>query len=123
MRFTCALKTVAIGLALTASGVAYAQGGGGGGNAEEMKRAEAAVRAQENVKVLEGTTAPKLPPATVPASASSVGPPKRHQTPAPSRMIRSTTVAKLSVRLEKLMVRPQRASFASIGNGMGSDRP
>ena len=32
MRFTCALKTMAIGFALTASGVAYAQGGCGGGN-------------------------------------------------------------------------------------------
>ena len=48
MRFTCALKTVAIGIALTASGMAYAQGGGSKG--DELKKAEAAARAAENAK-------------------------------------------------------------------------
>ncbi|HUD93809.1 peptidylprolyl isomerase [Sphingobium sp.] len=72
MRFTSALKTVAIGLALTASGVAFAQGGGGGGNAEEMKKAEAAVRAQENAKSLGTDPTLKLPPATVPADPQNI---------------------------------------------------
>ena len=72
MRFTCALKTMAIGFALTASGVAYAQGGGGGGNGEDLKKAETAARAQENAKSLEGSTAPKLPPATVPVEPENV---------------------------------------------------
>ena len=71
MRFTCALKTMAIGFALTASGVAYAQGGGGG-NGEDLKKAETAARAQENAKSLEGSTAPKLPPATVPVEPENV---------------------------------------------------
>jgi peptidylprolyl isomerase len=72
MRFTSALKTVAIGFALTASGVAFAQGGGGGGNAEEMKKAEAAVRAQDNAKSLGTETVVKLPPATVPADPQNI---------------------------------------------------
>ena len=70
MRFTCALKTVAIGLALTASGVALAQGGGG--KADEMKKAEAAARAQDNAKSLDNSLAPKLPPATVPADPQNI---------------------------------------------------
>ncbi|MBH1992591.1 MAG: peptidylprolyl isomerase [Sphingomonadaceae bacterium] len=71
MRFTCALKTVAIGFALTASGVAFAQGGGGGG-ADEAKKAEAAVRAQDNAKSLGSDLTPKLPPATVPADPQNI---------------------------------------------------
>ncbi|MEK7344030.1 MAG: peptidylprolyl isomerase [Pseudomonadota bacterium] len=71
MRFTRALRTVAIGVALTTSGLAYAQGGGGN-NAEEMKKAEAAVRAAENAKSLGQETAPKLPPATVPADPQNI---------------------------------------------------
>ena len=73
MRFTVALKTLAIGFALTASGMALAQGGGGGGGgAEEAKKAEAAVRAQQNVKSLEGEAVIKLPPATVPADPQNI---------------------------------------------------
>ncbi|QGP78785.1 peptidylprolyl isomerase [Sphingobium sp. CAP-1] len=71
MRFTSALKTVAIGFALTASASAFAQGGGGG-NAEEMKKAEAAVRAQENAKSLGTDPTIKLPPATVPADPQNI---------------------------------------------------
>jgi cyclophilin family peptidyl-prolyl cis-trans isomerase len=71
MRFTCALKTVAIGVALTASGLAYAQGGGGGGG-EDVKKAEAAVRAQENAKSLGTDLTPTLPPATVPADPQNI---------------------------------------------------
>ena len=71
MRFTLALKTLAIGVALTASGAAYAQGGGGS-NAEQMKKAEAAARAQQNQKSLEGEVAVKLPPATVPADPQNI---------------------------------------------------
>lgn len=72
MRLTSALKTVMIGLALTASGMALAQGGGGGGNAQDMKKAEAAARAQENAKSLGGDLAVKLPPATVPADPQNI---------------------------------------------------
>jgi cyclophilin family peptidyl-prolyl cis-trans isomerase len=71
MRFTSALKTVAIGLALSAScGVALAQGGRG--NAEEMKKAEAAMRAEQNAKALGSDPATKLPPATVPADPQNI---------------------------------------------------
>ena len=72
MRFTCALKTMAITLALTASGVAFAQGGGGGGQGEDFKKAETAARAQENAKSLEGSGTPQLPPATVPVDPQNV---------------------------------------------------
>ncbi len=70
MRFNSALKTMAITLAFTASGIAYAQGGGGRG--EEMKKAEAAQRAQDTAKVLENDLVPKLPPATVPIDPQNV---------------------------------------------------
>ena len=70
MRFTCALKTVAIGIALTASGMAYAQGGGSKG--DELKKAEAAARAAENAKSLGGDLTPKLPPAVVPADPQNI---------------------------------------------------
>ncbi|WP_062732957.1 peptidylprolyl isomerase [Sphingobium abikonense] len=73
MRFTCALKTMAITLALTASGVAFAQGGGGGGGqGEDFKKAETAARAQENAKSLEDSGTPQLPPATVPVDPQNV---------------------------------------------------
>ena len=73
MRFTCALKTMAITVALTASGVAFAQGGGGGGGqGEDFKKAETAARAQENAKSLEGSGTPQLPPATVPVDPQNV---------------------------------------------------
>ena len=71
MRFTRALKTVAIGFALTASGIACAQGGGRG-QAEEMKRAETAAKAQENLKTLGTDLTPQLPPATVPADPQNI---------------------------------------------------
>lgn len=71
MRFNSALKTVAIGFALTASGIAFAQGGGGG-RAQEMKKAEAAQRAQDTAKVLEQGGVPALPPATVPVDPQNV---------------------------------------------------
>ncbi|WP_311270573.1 peptidylprolyl isomerase [Sphingobium sp. WCS2017Hpa-17] len=71
MRLTSALKTLAITFALSASGVALAQGGGGG-NAEEMKKAEAAVRAQDNAKSLGTDLTPKLPPATIPADPQNI---------------------------------------------------
>ncbi|MEQ6333508.1 peptidylprolyl isomerase [Sphingobium sp. MK2] len=70
MRFTCALKTMAIGVALATSGFAYAQGGGGG--ADQVKRAEAAARAQSNAKSLETDLTPKLPPATIPADPENI---------------------------------------------------
>ncbi len=70
MRFNSAVKTMAITLAFTASGIAYAQGGGGRG--EEMKKAEAAQRAQDTAKVLENDLVPKLPPATVPIDPQNV---------------------------------------------------
>lgn len=72
MRFNSALKMMAIGLALTTSGVALAQGGGGAGRAEEMKKAEAAQRAQDNAKQLEQATVPTLPSATVPVDPQNV---------------------------------------------------
>lgn len=71
MRFSSALKTIAIGFALSASGVAFAQGGGGG-RAEDMKKAEAAARAQENLKTLGDSATPALPPATVPADPQNI---------------------------------------------------
>jgi len=72
MRFSSAFKTVAITVALYASGgVALAQGGGGG-NAEAMKKAEAAARAEQNAKSLGQDPAAKLPPATVPVDPQNV---------------------------------------------------
>ncbi|WP_340265141.1 peptidylprolyl isomerase [Sphingobium mellinum] len=71
MRFSSAIKTVAIGFALYASGgVALAQGGGS--NADEMKRAEASARAEQNVKTLGSDVTAKLPPATVPADPQNI---------------------------------------------------
>ena len=75
MRFSSAFKTVAITVALYASGgVALAQGGGapGGGNGEEAKRAEAAARAEQNAKSMGQDVAVKLPPATVPVDPENV---------------------------------------------------
>ncbi|KEQ55313.1 peptidylprolyl isomerase [Sphingobium chlorophenolicum] len=70
MRFTSALKTVAIGFALYASsGAALTQGGR---NAEEMKKEEAAVRAEQAAKQLGLDPASKLPPATVPADPQNI---------------------------------------------------
>ncbi|MGE4322794.1 MAG: peptidylprolyl isomerase [Sphingobium sp.] len=72
MRFISAIRTAAIGVALFASGgVALAQGGGGG-NAEEMKQAEAAVRAEQNARQLEQEGGPKLPAAVVPVDPQNV---------------------------------------------------
>src|SRR3546814_12704145 len=72
MRFTSALKTVAIGFALYASsGAALAQGGGGR-NAEEMKKEEAAVRAEQTAKQLGLDPASRLPAATVPVDPQNV---------------------------------------------------
>ena len=72
MRFSSAFKTVAITFALYASsGVALAQGGAGG-NAEEVKRAEAAARAEQNAKSLGQDPAVKLPPASVPVDPQNV---------------------------------------------------
>ena len=71
MRFTSALKTVAIGYALYASsGAALAQGGGR--NAEEMKKEEAAVRAEQTAKQLGLDPASKLPPAAVPVDPQNI---------------------------------------------------
>ena len=70
MRFTSALKTVAIGFALYASsGAAMAQGRG---NAEEMKKEQAAVRAEQQARQLGLDPASKLPPATVPADPQNI---------------------------------------------------
>ncbi|WP_022681241.1 peptidylprolyl isomerase [Sphingobium bisphenolivorans] len=70
MRFTSALKTVAIGFALYASsGAALAQGGRG---AEETKKAEAAARAEQTAKQLGTDPAAKLPPASVPVDPQNV---------------------------------------------------
>ena len=71
MRFTCALKTVAIGFALTASGLAMAQGGGGGGG-QDLKKAETAAKAEQNAKLLGTDLTPKLPPAVVPADPQNI---------------------------------------------------
>src|SRR3546814_4057636 len=72
MRFTSALKTVAIGFALYASsGAALAQGGGGR-NAEEMKKEVAAVRAEQTAKQLGLDPASRLPAATVPVDPQNV---------------------------------------------------
>ncbi len=71
MGFTSVLKTVAIGCALfSVSGSAFAQGGGRG--AEETKKEEAAVRAEEAAKKLGTDVAAKLPPATVPLDPTNV---------------------------------------------------
>ena len=71
MRFTSALKTVAIGFALYASsGAVLAQGGQG--NAEATKKAEAAARAEQNAKVMGQNVAVKLPAATVPADPQNI---------------------------------------------------
>ncbi|MFZ2998242.1 peptidylprolyl isomerase [Sphingobium sp.] len=75
MRFSSALKTVAISFALTASGLALAQGGGapgGGGGGVDAKKAEAAARAEQNAKSLNSDLTPKLPPATVPADPQNI---------------------------------------------------
>lgn len=70
MRFTSALKTLAIGFALHAcAGAALAQGGGKG---EEMKKQEAAARAEQTAKQLGQDPATKLPPATVPVDPQNV---------------------------------------------------
>lgn len=70
MRFNTALKTVAIAFALHASaGAALAQGGG---NAEQVKKAEAAARAEQTAKQLGQDPAVKLPPATVPVDPQNV---------------------------------------------------
>lgn len=72
MRFSSAFKTVAITIALYASGgVALAQGGGGA-NAEEAKRAEAAARAEQNAKSMGQDPSAKLPPASVPVDPQDV---------------------------------------------------
>ncbi|UZW53723.1 peptidylprolyl isomerase [Sphingobium sp. JS3065] len=71
MRFTSALKTVAIGFALYASsGAALAQGGGR--SAEETKKEEAAVRAEQAAKQLGLDPASRLPSATVPVDPQNV---------------------------------------------------
>lgn len=71
MRFSSAIKTVAIGFALYASGgAALAQGGGG--NAQEMKKAEASMRAEQNAKTLGMDPAAKLPSATAPADPQNI---------------------------------------------------
>lgn len=71
MRFSSAFKTVAITVALYATGgVALAQGGGAKG--EEMKKAEAAARAEQNAKSLGQDPAAQLPPATVPVDPQNV---------------------------------------------------
>ena len=72
MRFSSAFKTVAITIALYASGgVALAQGGGGA-NAEKAKRAEAAARAEQNAKSMGQDPSAKLPPASVPVDPQDV---------------------------------------------------
>lgn len=71
MRFISAFKTVTFGFALCASASAV-MAQGGGGNAEEMKQAEAAARAEQNAKSLNADAAPQLPPATVPADPQNI---------------------------------------------------
>ncbi|MEJ7927786.1 peptidylprolyl isomerase [Sphingobium sp. AN641] len=69
MGLTSALKALAIGCAMmAAAGPAMAQGGKG----EDLKKAEAAARAEETAKALSGDTAAKLPPATVPIDPANV---------------------------------------------------
>lgn len=70
MSFSSALKSLAIGCALLAvTGPVHAQGGG---KAEESKKAEAAVRAEDAAKKLGQDVAAKLPPATVPADPENI---------------------------------------------------
>ncbi len=70
MRFTSAIKTVAIGFALYASsGAAFAQAGQG---AEATKKAEAAARAEQNARTMGQDVAVKLPPATVSADPENI---------------------------------------------------
>ena len=70
MRFTSAIKTVAIGFALYASsGAALAQAGQG---ADATKKAEAAARAEQNAKTIGQDVAVKLPPATVSADPENI---------------------------------------------------
>lgn len=70
MSFSSALKSLAIGCALLAvTGPVHAQGGG---KAEESKKAEAAVRAEDAAKKLGQDVAAKLPPATVPADPTNI---------------------------------------------------
>jgi len=72
MRFTSALKTVAIGFALYASsGAALAQGGGQG-QGEELKKAEMSAVAEKNAKALEQSGTPQLPPASIPVDPQNV---------------------------------------------------
>lgn len=70
MSFSSALKSLAIGCALLAvAGPAHAQGGG---KAEESKKAEAAVRAEDAAKKLSLDVAAKLPPATIPVDPANI---------------------------------------------------
>ncbi len=72
MRFTSALKTVAIGFALYASsGAALAQGGGQG-QAEELKKAEMSAIAEKNAKALDAEGKPQLPAVNVPVDPQNV---------------------------------------------------
>jgi cyclophilin family peptidyl-prolyl cis-trans isomerase len=69
--FSSALKSLAIGCALVAvTTPAHAQGGGKG--AEETKKAEAALRAEEAAKKLGQNPVTKLPPASVPVEPDNV---------------------------------------------------
>jgi peptidylprolyl isomerase len=70
MRFSRAFQTVAIGVALSLSPAAHAQGGRG--QAEEMKKEEAAQRAEATAKALNGETVVKIPPASVPVDPQNV---------------------------------------------------
>jgi peptidylprolyl isomerase len=71
MGFTSALKALAItGALMAATGPVLAQGGGPA--KEDTKKAEAAARAELTAKALEGETASKLPPATIPLDPANV---------------------------------------------------
>lgn len=69
MRFSPVFQTAAIALSFCVALPALAQGGG---RAEQQKKEEAAVRAEETAKALGTGGAVKLPPATVPVDPANV---------------------------------------------------
>ncbi|MET0249429.1 MAG: peptidylprolyl isomerase [Sphingobium sp.] len=69
MRLNRALATIGFGVALAFSVPASAQGGGRG---EEVKREEAAARAEQAAKALGGEPAAKVPPAILPLDPENI---------------------------------------------------
>jgi cyclophilin family peptidyl-prolyl cis-trans isomerase len=70
MRLTSVFGTAAIAFVLSASAPAFAQQGGG--QAADYKKQETAKKAEDTAKALEGETAQKIPPATIPLDPTNV---------------------------------------------------